>query len=257
MRTCLFAALVCAALVSHSLQQMEEVPAHLQDLPQYDDSQDVVHGDMIKIPERVLNISRGKTSHFRAINGQDFIDFTINSTSKEGFFVFFGTDWCGHCKKFKPEFEEMAKKIADREEGAAKPLMIYYQVDKDTEHQAKLFRVHGYPSLYYILNNSYWEFDGKREEPDILEWIDKVKRGELSEGKPYPDRLPTFIENLRDGMEETWKVIQIQYKYNFMIFCVIAGCLLLIVSLCCLTVHQLLTEESGDVVPEEYLKKQK
>lgn len=254
MKKCLYY-LLLVCFISLSLQEIKLVEGAVDDKAFDLEDNEEVHGDMIKIPERVLNATRGKKNYYLAITGQDFIDLTANSTSKDGFFVFFGTDWCGHCKKFKPQFQDIADKIGEREEGLARPLMIYYQVEKETEHQAKLFRVHGYPSLFYIYNNTYWEYEGKREEEDILEWIDKIRKGQIAEGRPYPDRLPTFVENFKDGLDDTWKLIKVHYKYNFLVFCIIAGCFVLILSLCCLTIHQLLTEDRGDIDPEVLHKK--
>ena len=122
---------------------------------------------------------------------------------------------------------QTAEKVLERDPGA-KPLFVYHPVEKETEHVGKLFRVRGYPSVYYLLKNRYWEFDGKREQGQILEWLDQVQAGQAGEGKEYPERLPTFFEELQDGVEEVSHVVRHHYKHNTLIFCAIAACFVLL-----------------------------
>lgn len=252
MRQRLVHLLIVAMLIAMSVQEMKIVEGPREEVEDIVES--IGEDGMIKIKERVLNSSMGVGKSFLRVTGDAFIELTMNSTEPEGFFVFFGTDWCGHCKKFKPTFEEMSDKLPIRPEGSAKPKFIYYQVEDSNKNPAKLFRVSGYPTLVYVRNNLLYEYEGKREEPEIFEWLDKVKAGETGEGKPYPDRLPTFQENFVDGLNDLSKVIKLHYKHNFSMFMVIVTLFLFVVGLCCMTVYQLATEESGDYVHETVKK---
>lgn len=247
--------LLLLILIVGTFQQIKKVetPVDIEDL---DEENELRADGLIKIKPKILNASRGLSGYMQ-LTGQDFISFTKNSSDPEGFFVFFGTDWCGHCKNFKPIFEELSYKVEQRDQpNQARPKFIYYQVEKNSEEPAKLFRVNGYPSLYFIFNNLYWEFEGKRVEEEIFPWLDKVKNGEISGGKHYPETLPTFSENFVEGVNDFVRVLKLHYTHNFAMFLVIIGIFLVVVCLCCMTIYQLATESRGDVV-EDFVKKTK
>jgi thiol-disulfide isomerase/thioredoxin len=201
----------------------------------------------------VLNASEKaeprEPKNFMVLRGDEFLNSTKGNMDSQGFLVFFGTEWCSHCKHFKPIFMETAEKVLERELGA-KPLFVYHPVEKDTEHVGKMFRVRGYPTIFYVVKDHYWEFDGKREQGQILEWLDKVQAGKEGEGKEFPDRLPTFFEEIQDSFDEINHVIKHHYKYNTLIFCAIAACFALLMFLCVATIYQLCTEEGGQYITE-------
>lgn len=242
----------CLALALQLLLLLLLADACLPQSIEHDEVDEATGQILVKDP-LVLNATEKAApkdpKNYIVMRGDEFLNFTKGNMDAQGFLVFFGTDWCGHCKHFKPIFVETAEKVLDRERGA-RPLFVYHPVEKETEHVGKMFRVRGYPSIFYVLKDRHWEFDGKREEGQILEWLDKVQAGQEGEGKPYPERLPTFLEELQDSMDEISHVLKHHYKYNTLIFCAIAACFLLLMLLCVATIYQLCTEEGGQYITE-------
>lgn len=197
-------------------------------------------------PEEEVTANQTTPKNFRMIKGDEFVNFTRNNFDEEGFLVFFGTDWCGHCKNFKPIFMQTADVVLERE--GARPLFVYHSVEKDSDHVSKLFRVSGYPTIIYVLKNRLFEFDGKREEGLILEWLDKVKEGKEGEGKIYPDQLPSVWEEIVNGAEELYRVLKMQFKYNKLIFFALVSCFGLLMILCVATIIQLCSDDGGSTV---------
>lgn len=188
--------------------------------------------------------------NIRQLIGEEFIAATQNNTSKDGFFLFFGADWCGHCRKFKPTFVQMSEEASKRSEGSLRPGFIFHPVEKGKDHVAKLFRVKGYPTLIYLRQNRWWEYKGERNDTKIFEWIDKLST-EGDEGKPYPERLPTFSEEFAEHWEEFKDFIHYQYTNWPIMFFSILGIMLVFLILCISTCSQLASDDSGDYAPTE------
>lgn len=177
-----------------------------------------------------------------------FIALTQNNTSNGGFFVFFGANWCGHCRKFKPVFAELSESGSKRNETALKPAFIFHPVEKRNSHVPKLFRVKGYPTLIYLRQNSWWEYNGDRNATRILEWLDQLIANGTT-GKPYPERLPTFSEEFVEHWDEFKHMVYFQYTYHPIMFFFILGALIVFVIMCVSTCAQLASDDSGDYTP--------
>jgi len=205
----------------------------------------------IKIKERVLNSTRLDsipTGRVHNLSSDLLIAATNASKSTHGFIVFFGTDWCGHCKNFKPVFDQMASDLHAKEDGTPKPMFIYQQVEKGQDYASKAFRVQGYPTLVYIYNNTYWTYKGKREPSIIFDWIDNIRIGNITEGKPYPLGAPTFLENISEGYQDMVISLKGYYHTSPVMFFTILIIIVAVFSLCIAACYQLFTEEGEDVV---------
>ena len=77
--------------------------------------------------------------------------------------VLFYADWCGHCKKVKPEWEKAEKKAKGNmikidcsgKEGKSADLMAKYNVE-------------GFPTIIVFQDGEPTEYDGGRTEDDFL-----------------------------------------------------------------------------------------
>ncbi|CAO1409516.1 unnamed protein product [Diamesa hyperborea] len=77
--------------------------------------------------------------------------------------VIFYANWCGHCKRIKPKFEEAAQKLKDKNIPG-----LLAAVDAMTEKDlASRYNVKGFPTLKYF-ENSEFKFDVKVRETDAL-----------------------------------------------------------------------------------------
>uniref|UniRef100_A0A061S950 protein disulfide-isomerase n=1 Tax=Tetraselmis sp. GSL018 TaxID=582737 RepID=A0A061S950_9CHLO len=96
----------------------------------------------------------------------DLDEFTFRKVidgSKPAFVEFYAP-WCGHCKEFKNEYEELGEALGPH------PELILAKVDAEAnEALAKEFNVEGYPTMVYIAK------DGSREVYDGEQTMDAVR----------------------------------------------------------------------------------
>ena len=82
-------------------------------------------------------------------------------------FVKFYAPWCGHCKKMAPGYSNIAQKMNSAEDGIP-VAKVDCTVHADV---CSKFGVQGYPTLKFFLNGNPVDYQGGREEQDILGWI--------------------------------------------------------------------------------------
>jgi len=82
--------------------------------------------------------------------------------------VLFYAPWCGHCKKFKPEYDQIADDLK----------MTLYAVNCDEESElANKFHIQGFPTIKCIKSDNEHisfgegEHDGHRNREDVSKWI--------------------------------------------------------------------------------------
>jgi len=84
---------------------------------------------------------------------------------------FFGANWCGYCKKFKPEWEKLQK-----ENTTSVVLVRLEQTEKKHKDLFEKHDVKGFPTLKYCPNGlnhseSCVPYNGAREAGPILEFL--------------------------------------------------------------------------------------
>lgn len=81
--------------------------------------------------------------------------------------VLFYAPWCGHCKKFKPEYEKAAPTL--RKDG-----FYLAKVDATAEKElAKKFEIRGYPTTKFFIKGEAIDYTGGRTESGVIEWVKK------------------------------------------------------------------------------------
>ncbi|KAM4028050.1 protein disulfide-isomerase A4 isoform 1-T1 [Anomaloglossus baeobatrachus] len=81
--------------------------------------------------------------------------------------VEFYAPWCGHCKRFAPEYEKAAQEL--RKHTPAIPLA---KVDATTEVKlAKRYNVSGYPTLKIFRKGKSYDYNGPRENYGIIDFM--------------------------------------------------------------------------------------
>jgi thiol-disulfide isomerase/thioredoxin len=76
----------------------------------------------------------------------------------------FYTDWCPHCKKTKPEWEQL-KKLYDGNKKVNGYSLNFIDVDCEANPDlANKFNINGYPTIKLVKGNQIIEFDSK---PDV------------------------------------------------------------------------------------------
>eukprot|EP00927_Polykrikos_kofoidii_P059390 TRINITY_DN54549_c0_g1_i1.p1 TRINITY_DN54549_c0_g1~~TRINITY_DN54549_c0_g1_i1.p1 ORF type:complete len:379 (-),score=66.26 TRINITY_DN54549_c0_g1_i1:187-1323(-) len=105
--------------------------------------------------------------------------------------VEFFAPWCGHCKKFAPEYEKSARYFKGRAGFAA--------VDGTTETQlARVYKVGGYPTLKWFVKGRPIDYSGPRTAQGISKWVDERLQPAYQEIDAGDD-LQTAVEASEDS----------------------------------------------------------
>jgi len=99
--------------------------------------------------------------------GFDAAPEELESQIKDGKkMVLFYADWCGHCKKIKPDWDDAAKE-ANKEDKKMIKVNCGGGTEKDKELMSK-YNIEGYPTIIIFDNGTPSEYSGKRTKDDFL-----------------------------------------------------------------------------------------
>lgn len=103
--------------------------------------------------------------------------------NKEVIIELYYANWCGHCQKFKPVWDEMVK-MGEKGDNKMKGItMKEYNADTEPgQKQIKKEDIHGYPTIIITINGDKEEYNGSRTIDDILAYINN---GGVVEEKAY------------------------------------------------------------------------
>ena len=88
--------------------------------------------------------------------------------------VMFYADWCGHCKKLKPVWDETAKEVNESEDSPAKMVKVNCgDPNKNESHKEimKKYEITGYPTIKLIEGNKVSEYEGERSKKGMLSFL--------------------------------------------------------------------------------------
>ena len=81
--------------------------------------------------------------------------------------VLFYAPWCGHCKKFHPEYEKAATVLR-------KENLYLAKVDATVEKKlAEKFEIQGFPTVKLFIKGQPIEYTGGRKESEVINWMRK------------------------------------------------------------------------------------
>lgn len=91
--------------------------------------------------------------------------------------IFFFANWCPHCKKAKPHWEEIKSKYNDKVVNGY--TMIFTDVDCSTESPAvkektAQYEIEGYPTIKLVKDGQVIEFDAKPTKDTLTKFINTV-----------------------------------------------------------------------------------
>lgn len=114
--------------------------------------------------------------HVRGEVGDADVDLTTQTfdsflESNQLVLVMFYAPWCGHCKRLKPIYSEVAKMLNENPSLTEIPVKLA-KVDctLETSLQDK-YQIQGYPTLIFFRNNHNYPYDGPRENAQGLYFI--------------------------------------------------------------------------------------
>jgi protein disulfide-isomerase-like protein len=105
---------------------------------------------------------------------EGFQSVNLTPDDNEVIIVLFYTDWCGYCKKFKPEWEKASAEMNNSTINNNK--VRFEKVDCDAnESLAKEYQVNGYPTVKVLRNGQEAEdFEGERSLSGIRSYLESL-----------------------------------------------------------------------------------
>ena len=132
--------------------------------------------------------------------------------------VLFYAPWCGHCKKFHPEYEKAAKTLR-------KENLFLSKVDATVEKKlAEKFEIQGFPTVKLFIKGEAIEYTGGRKEQEVINWMRK-KTGpatklikseeEIDKLKKDNDVVLIYFGNNKNELDEYIKVARKNEDFPF------------------------------------------
>lgn len=147
---------------------------------------------------------------YSTATAKEFYDL-VSEGNKDGYFVFFGAGWCGHCRNFKPTFKELATKSQSKQL-PINPTFILYQVE-GSDPITTFFKIRAYPTMIYIKDGNYCDFEGMRNEENLVKFFKEGVDGDKC--KPYLSSYPGLIDAVINKGEEIYNQIQHEMAFYF------------------------------------------
>ena len=102
--------------------------------------------------------------------------FTNIEESPKYVIMFFYADWCGHCTRFKPEFEKFEKNIKSQVSNNSYELKYMNGDDKSTQELMSKHNVTGFPTVVCenSLSTETQTYKGPRTESGLIEFFKPI-----------------------------------------------------------------------------------
>jgi len=99
------------------------------------------------------------------VTGKTFHDIVLDPT--KDVVVELYAPWCGHCKKFEPEFKKLAKTLSSDKN------LVFSKMDATANDAPDGFDVHGYPTIYFARGADVKpvKYEGNRDIDDIKKFL--------------------------------------------------------------------------------------
>ena len=82
--------------------------------------------------------------------------------------ILFKADWCGHCKRFLPVWEQLKKQFQ------SKFNFITYDADNDKDTVDE-YKVTGFPTILFKDQEHVRPYDGSRDLDDLVDILNKLE----------------------------------------------------------------------------------
>ncbi len=116
-----------------------------------------------------LNFGIEMSAHIGDLRGS--VNFEAFENNQPAFVMYF-TEWCGHCKRTKPEFN----KLMESYKGPVKIMMIDCEAAENAE-LVKQQGIKGFPTIRYYpsgMGSDFQEYSGERTFPQFQQFLNKV-----------------------------------------------------------------------------------
>tara|TARA_B110000908_G_scaffold138942_1_gene165349 strand:- start:378 stop:800 length:423 start_codon:yes stop_codon:yes gene_type:complete len=98
----------------------------------------------------------------------EFFDASGNVLNLKVFYA----DWCGHCKRAKPEFERLRDTLTNTPQKInGQTVGIQLINEADNKDAVAKYKVKGYPSIILDTGDNQVSYNGERTSKSIIEWM--------------------------------------------------------------------------------------
>lgn len=108
----------------------------------------------------------------------EILDVANSGRNEEVVIMFFHADWCPHCRKAQPIWDEFVSKYSSNKINGYK--VVFQDVDctndKNTQTQTKLekYNVESFPTIKMVKDNDVIDFDSKITATTLEAFVDGV-----------------------------------------------------------------------------------
>lgn len=87
--------------------------------------------------------------------------------------VLFYADWCGHCKKFIPQWDKLSSSWNDTNENVKLMKVDCGKPNENNDHKEIMekYQIDGYPTILVFEEGKAKPYDGKRDVPSIENFL--------------------------------------------------------------------------------------
>lgn len=107
-----------------------------------------------------------QTKPVLTVTGRTFNEIVMDST--KDVLIELYAPWCGHCKKFEPEYKKFAKDMASEKN------LVIAKMNADANDGADMYGVSGYPTIYFAPAGDKAnpiKYEGQRELDDLKKFV--------------------------------------------------------------------------------------
>lgn len=107
-----------------------------------------------------------QTTPVATVTGRTFKDIVLDET--KDVLIELYAPWCGHCKKFAPEYVKLAKELSSEKN------LLIAKIDAVANDVPEKYAVQGYPTIYYAPANqkdSPVKYEGDRDLQDLKKFM--------------------------------------------------------------------------------------
>ena len=84
--------------------------------------------------------------------------------------MLFYADWCGHCTKFKPVWENLKKDFDNKN-------IDYEEFEASNEEIMQKYNIEGFPTIKIVQEDQITDYSGQRDRDSILHYLGEQSGG--------------------------------------------------------------------------------
>lgn len=107
-----------------------------------------------------------QTTPVATVTGKTFKTIVMDET--KDVLIELYAPWCGHCKKFEPEYKKLAKQLASEKN------LVIAKMNADANDSPEMYSVQGYPTVYFAPANNKdlpIKYEGNRNVDDLKKFL--------------------------------------------------------------------------------------